>query len=189
MKTGSISHITVQDLMLFLCAHNCSVKPQAFSLLELADERLYKLVAGGEVPKTALLKQREQRAGTWVSGFLLRMEWARWCLAFITGLLSTRRIAQEGQAFCPRSHSNLGLTLCLRAGVVVFARTPPPSLAHPVLLDVGTDPCSLTLTSPVVTTCPEGLEGEHWRPSRGGTVRASASLCEPVLPVCCRPDF
>lgn len=125
MKTGSISHITVQDLMLFLCAHNCSVKPQAFSLLELADERLYKLVAGGEVPKTALLKQREQRAGTWVSGFLLRMEWARWCLAFITGLLSTRRIAQEGQAFCPRSHSNLGLTLCLRAGVVVFARTPP----------------------------------------------------------------
>lgn len=64
-----------------------------------------------------------------------------------------------------------------RCGGLCQDPPPPPSLAHPVLLDVGTDPCSLTLTSPVVTTCPEGLEGECWRPSRGGD---RPGICLPV---------
>lgn len=93
-----------------------------------------------------------------MSEFLLRMEWARWCLASITGLLSTRRIAQEGQAFCPRSHSNLGLTLSeSRCGGL--CQDPPP---------ISCTPCAPGRGDGSLLTHPDQPGGDHMPRGSGG---------------------
>lgn len=97
--------IAVQNLIVFLCGHNCSVKSHAFSLLELPDERVQKLVANRELPRTLLLELSKQRAVTWASAFLLWTEQTHLCLFFILALLSARGMAQEVQA---QSHTALG---------------------------------------------------------------------------------